>query len=478
MIDRFRFCTLLSLPFLFTLTGCLSVGPDYEPQEVNVTTIEEWHAELDDGVAIGTNDLQTWWTVFHDPLLDTLVLMSRESSPDLEIAAMRVQEQRALRDVVGGDRVPSVAGVGSAARSRISDEFIAPGQPSPEWSYRTGAEASWELDVWGRVRQNIQAADASVEATEEDYRDVMLILCSDVAAAYIELRALQQRLTYAEQNAKLQRDSVQLTQDRLEAELVPELDVLQAKLALGVTESNIPSLRSRILRNINRLAVLTGSSSAKISELTRKPGAIPPVAEGVLVGTPADVLRQRPDVRRAERVLAAQTARVGVATAELLPKLTLNGTFAFEGYDDIFNSGNESWSFGPAFRWRLFEGKRLRSQIKAEEARVGQALAGYERTILGAYEDFENAVNFYIQEKSRRDALKRAMDAAESALEKVLELYRAGLTDFQNVLDMQRSLTDQQDSYAESMGQVAANLVRIYRAMGGGVEGKNVEQND
>ena len=470
MNNRLRLGALFLFPFMIAFTGCLSVGPDYDPQEVEVTTIDKWHAELDGGVSIGTNDLQTWWTVFSDPLLDSLVSMSRESSPDLEIAAMRVAEQRALRDVVGGDRAPSLSGIGNATRSRMSEDFLAPGQPSPEWSYQTGLDASWEIDVWGRVRQSIQAADASVEASEEDYRDVMLILCSDVAATYIELRALQTRLTYAEKNAKVQAESVQLTQDRLEAELVPELDVLQAKLVLGVTEAAIPVLRSQIFRNVNRLAVLTGSTSTETAALTRTPGTIPPVADSVLVGTPADVLRRRPDVRRAERLLAGQTARVGVATAELLPKLSLSGIFAFEGYDDILNSDKQSWSFGPSFRWRLFEGKSIRSQIKAEDARVGQALANYERTVLGAYEDFENSVNSYIEEKNRRDALKRAKDAAESALEKVLDLYRTGLTDFQNVLDMQRSLTEQQDAYAQSAGQVAANLVRVYRAMGGGVE--------
>ncbi len=462
-----RLSALFLLPFLITLTGCLSVGPNYEEPEL--TTIDEWRTEMGEGVALGTNDLQVWWSIFQDPILNNLVTMSRESSPDLTIAAMRVEEQRALRSVISGSYVPSLAGVGNATRAGISDDYLSPGQPSPDWTYRTGLEASWEVDVWGRVRQSVLAADSSVEASMEDYRDVMLILCSDVAASYIELRALQDRLSYAEENARLQNDSVKLTQDRLDAELVPELDVLQAKLALGVTEAGIPTLRSQIFRNINRLAVLTGSPSANIASLTEKPGAIPPVSDSLLVGTPADVLRQRPDVRRAERLLASQTARVGVATAELFPTLALSGAFAFEGSDDIFTSDKQSWSFGPSFRWRLFEGDSVRSQIDAEDARVAQALANYERTILGAYEDFENSVNSYLEEKIRRDALKRAKDAAEAALEQVLELYRTGLTDFQNVLDMQRSLTTQQDAYAQSAGQVAANLVRIYRAMGGGV---------
>ncbi len=458
--------TPFTIGTLVLLSGCVTVGPEYE--EPPLAAPDAWHTDLVGGVSEGQPSLRTWWRVFEDPVLEHLIAAAEESSPDLKIAVGRVSEARALRGVAAGAYFPEAAATGDAARVGTGAERALGGESSTDWFYSNGLGATWEIDFWGRVRRSVEAADAQLAASIEDYRDVQVTLYGDVAINYLEARALQVRIRYAEANAEIQRASLQLALDRLEAELVPEIDVRQAELALASTEAAIPQLRSFLNAAVNRLAVLTGSIAEEIDMLMAGIGEVPDVPPSVLVGAPAEVLRQRPDVRRAERLLAAQTARVGVATAELYPRFSLSGTLAFEGDGDIYDAANRVWSFGPAFRWRLFEGGRIRSQIAVEDARVEQALAAYELTVLSAFEDFENAVTAYLEETRRMAALKRSVVAAGKALELVLELYRTGLTDFQNVLDMQRSATQQEDAFAESEGRVAANLVRVYRAMGGG----------
>jgi NodT family efflux transporter outer membrane factor (OMF) lipoprotein len=459
---------LITILALELTTGCATVGPDYVPPESDMP--DAWHQELTKGLSEGEAALQTWWTIFDDPVLNSLIDRAAEGNLDLRIAFARIQEARALRGVAAGRRVPDLDGTGTAARSRVSEEIVPVLPNRTDNFFGIGLDASWEIDVWGRIRRSIESADAGLEASVENYHDVLIVLYADVASTYVDVRTLQERLRLARGNVDLQRQTVQLTKDRYEAEIASLLEVRQAELNLASTEAVIPTLNILLHRAIHRLGVLLGQHPGTLYEelATSAPVPIPP--EQVIVGLPVDLLRQRPDIRRAERELAAQTARIGVATADLYPRFSLSGAFAFEAtdLDDLFESGSEAWSFGPAFRWNLFDGGRVRGRIQAEEARTEQLLHLYENIVLLALEDVENAMVGYTQERERRDALARSVAASEESVDLVVTLYKTGLTDFQNVLDMQRALFQQQDLFAQSEGDAVNNLIRIYRALGGG----------
>jgi NodT family efflux transporter outer membrane factor (OMF) lipoprotein len=278
----------------------------------------------------------------------------------------------------------------------------------------------------------------------------------------------------------IQKESLKLTQDRLAAGLVPELDVQQATLNLANTESVVPALRSERTQTINRLSVLLGQPPGQLDEELMRPAAIPDVPQEAIVGLPAELLRQRPDIRRAERNLASQTARIGVATAELYPAFSLSGTFALEAqqFSDLADWASRTWGFGAGFRWNIFDGNRIRSSIQFEEARTEEAFTQYEKTILLALEEVEDAMVAFQQEQVRLEALERSVAAAKQSVKLADSLYRSGLTDFQNVLDMQRSLSEQQDKFAESEGFVSQNLVLVYKALGGGWSVDPTEQTE
>ncbi len=459
---------LIPLLALGLVTACATVGPDYAPPESEVP--DSWHQELTKGLSEGEAALQTWWTIFDDPVLDSLIDRAAEGNLDLRIAFARIQEARALRGVAAGERMPDLDGTGAAARSRVSEEIVPVLPDRTDNFFGIGLDASWEIDVWGRIRRSIESADAGFEASVENYHDVLIVLYADVASTYVEVRTLQERLRLARGNVDIQRQTVQLTKDRYEAEIASLLEVRQAELNLASTEAVIPSLDIFLYRAIYRLGVLLGQRPGALYEELASPASVPRPSEDTMVGLPVDLLRRRPDIRRAERDLAAQTARIGVATADLYPRFSLSGTFTLEATDieDLFESGSRAWGLGPAFRWNLFDGGRVRGLIQVEEARTEQALNIYENTVLLALEDVENAMVAYTQESERRDALARSVVASEESVDLVVTLYKTGLTDFQNVLDMERALFQQQDLFAQSEGDVVQNLIRIYKALGGG----------
>ena len=446
------------------LAGC-TVGPNYVEPEVS--TPDVWHENLVEGMADGTASLHSWWTTFKDPALDRLVEMAGSGNLTLRQAVGRIAEAEAFGGVAKGALVPSVDGAGDVTRERQSDDFAAGGRQK-DTRYGLSIDASWEVDLWGRIRRSVESAEADVQAAVEDYRDVLVLLFRDVAATYVDVRTLQARIVAAESNVKAQKDTLRIVMARYDAELVGKLDVRQAELNLATTESAIPTFRASLNGAINRLGVLVGQLPSSLHSMLSPIEEIPsPVAE-IAVGVPAELLRQRPDIRRAERELAARTAAIGVATAELYPQFTLSGTFGYLATSDIFDWSNRTWGFGPAMRWNLFDGGRIRSRIKVEDALTEQALANYEQTVLLAYEEVETSLSAYVEELNRRAALNRSVTAARDSVVLVSELYKSGLTDFQNVLDTQRSLFTQDDQLAESRGLVARDLVRVYAALGGG----------
>lgn len=461
-------------PFLiaFTLAGCAAVGPDYEQPEVPLP--DAWRNAALEGLSDGEATLQTWWSTLDDPTLDSLVQRAQESNLTLLEAVARVKEARAFLGVFRGQQLPEIGFGGGAQRLNGSDNSqlgqIAPNGLPVTNLFELGLGASWEIDVFGRIRRSVEAADATYEASIEDYRDVLVSLFSEVARSYIDLRTNQARLRYAEKNVRSQQASLGLTQDMLNEGATSKLDVAQAMSNLNTSEASIPRLRIAINLALNRLSVLLGEMPGSLhSELMdSQPIPIPP--QNVAVEIPADMLRQRPDIRQAERLLAAQTARIGIATAELYPRFSLAGFFGFlsTSSNNLFDSSSQAWGVSLPFQWQLFQGGSLRSFIDVEKARAEQQMARYELSVLVAYEEVEGALIAYALEQYSAQSLRQAAEASRTAVDLVELQYKSGLTNFQNLLDMQRFLFRQEDELAVSEGRVIQNLISLYTALGGG----------
>jgi NodT family efflux transporter outer membrane factor (OMF) lipoprotein len=453
---------------LFMVSGCFAVGPDYVKPDI--TTPIEWSRDLRGGLTTAEPEPQTlarWWTTLGDPDLSSLIERAIAGNLDVKQARARVREARAKRGVAEADLFPTINITGSATRSRSSERT---GTGETRELYKTGFDASWEIDVFGRVRRSVEAAQGDLEASEADYHDVLVSLLAEVALNYVEARTLQTQLQVAEDNLKAQTETLQLTEWRFEAGLISRLDVEQAKSNLENTRSQLPRLRSGIEEAKNRLAVLLGVFPGALEGQLSARKPIPEMPLEVAVGVPAEVLRRRPDVRRAERQLAARTARVGIATADLYPRFSLPGSIGLEALssNNLFSTGSRIWSIAGSFAWTIFKGGAIRQNIEVQNALQEQALEQYEVTILTALEDVENALVGYAEEQERRQALSEATQAAQRAVELARDQYASGLIDFQTVLDTERSLLSFEDQLAQSKGQVTSNLISLYKALGGG----------
>ncbi len=472
---------------LLPLMAACSVGPDYEPPDLTVETIpDQWRTTVETEMAADTTDLEMWWLAFHDSLLTDLIRRAEFGNLDLEAAVGRVAEARAIRGAATGQYWPDIVLGGAYNYQKLSENGLtgaASGTPpeggdgggnplleDPVDSWVFGLDLSWEIDLFGRIRRTVEAADAQLEASVEDYRDVLVTLYAEVGSAYVDARTFQTRLDFARQNVESQRHSLGLTRDRFNAGLTSALDVAQAEQNLAQTESTIPVLEIGLEAALNRLAVLLGEAPGELHDELIAYAGLPSPDDKVAYGIPADLLRRRPDIRQAERLLASRTARIGIATADLYPTLSLGGSVGLEALDfeDLGDGGSLFWSIVPQISWPIFTGGKIRNQIRAEEARTAQALANYEQTVLLALEEVQNALVAYGQEKVRRDRLLEAVQASQRAVDLVETQYVSGLTNFQNFLDAQRSLFRQQDELAESAGQVVNNLITLNRALGGG----------
>jgi len=461
------------LVLLAGLPAC-KVGPDYALPKTD--TPAQWASSMGGGESAAQADLRTWWSVLNDPVLDGLITRTMESNLDLQEAKMRVLEARALRGISAADQFPSVNADGSYSRSRNSDTGVgqrAGGATQDSGgvdNFQVGFDASWELDFFGRVRRNVEASDAGLQGSVETLRDVRVTLVADVALAYTDLRSFQRRVAIAQDNAKSQQETVNLSKARLDAGLSSELDLSRATALLASTQASIPPLEAGIRTSIYRLSVLMGQQPGVLVSELSEAKAIPSASGGVPLGLPSDLLRRRPDVRRAEHDLAQQTALIGVATGDLFPRFSLTGSFGFDSQQGghLIDMNSRYWSIGPAFNWNVFDAGKIRNNIKAQEARTQQALARYQKRVLGAFEDVEGAAVNYAREQERLAALRRGTAANQRAVELSNQLYSRGLTDFFSVLDSQRLLFQNQDLEVQSERNVTANLIALYKAMGGG----------
>jgi len=456
------------LMLLFILSGCAAVGPDYIKPDTMMP--DTWHTPTKKDM-IGEHQnkepLASWWSIFQDPVLTNLIQSAVAGNLDLKEARARVREARARRGISDAGLFPTIDAGGSARSSRSSEET---GSGSERELYETGFDAAWELDVFGGTRRAAEAAEAELQASKEDLRDVLVSLLAEVALNYVELRSFQTRLSVAEANLDAQEETYNITRWRRQAGLTTQLDVEQAKYNLEQTRAQIPGLQTGLEQAKNRLAVLIGQHPGSIRDLLAERKAVPMAPLEVAVGVPADILRQRPDVRRSERLLAAQTAQIGVATADLYPKFSLLGSIGLEALSpgNLFSLSSRTHSAGATFSWPLFDAGAIRSNIDVQTALQQQALTRYEAAVLTALEDVENALVAYAQEQHRRQSLTEATEAARRAVDLAKKQYSSGLIEFNNVLIAQRSLLSIEDQLVVSESGVTSNLIALYKSLGGG----------
>ncbi len=456
---------------LALLTGC-AVGPNYRQPETSAPS--SWASPLAGGETNGPANLAAWWKYFGDTNLDSLMATAVESNLTLRIAEAHVREARAERGVVTGGLWPSIGSSASYSRNRYGANSFPPlasfGVPLDYNLYNAGFDAAWELDIFGGTRRAVEAANAELGAAEYSQRDVLVSLLAEVARNYIGARSYQQRLAITRDNIRVQQEIVDLTSNRFQNGLNSDLDVQQATAVLTSTEAQVPSLETGFRQNVYALAVL----------LARPPGAllngmsvkkpIPLTPPEVPVGLPSDLLQRRPDVQRAERELAAATARIGVAKSDLFPKFSLTGFANLESVsaNNWFDYASHAWSAGPTVQWEIFEAGSIRANIRVQNARQEEALNTYEQTVLTALEEAENALTAYAKEQVRRQSLSQSVEANQQALELSTQLYKSGLADFLSVLDSERSLYAAQDALVQSDQSVSLDLVQLYKGLGGG----------
>ncbi|HYE36324.1 efflux transporter outer membrane subunit [Methylocaldum sp.] len=452
------------------LSAC-AVGPDYMkpesapgPQFAN-TVLPEFKR---DGIEVA------WWKQFGDPVLSDLIDRAVKNNRDLKTAEANLRVARALYLEAGLDLLPTITSHANYTTQKRSFDAMNRRTFAPRELelFNVGFDAFWELDIFGRIRRNVEARDAEVDAAEADLRDLLVIVISEVARNYLELRGMQNQLNVAQKNADNQAATLELTEARLEAGRGTELDTSRAKAQLDSTLATIPPIQTRIRENIHRLSVLIGQLPDTLSSRLSEPAPMPTIPETIDIGNPADLLRRRPDIRVAERSLAAATAGIGVATADLFPRVTFNGTIALEArtLSGLGAAGSEAFFAGPRISWAFLDLGRVRARIKAADANAEANLASYEQTVLTALEETENALVNYNRQRARRDLLASASTASVRAHQLAHLRFEDGITDFLTVLDVERRLLLDQEQLALSQTNTATSLIALYKALGGGWE--------
>lgn len=449
--------------------GCTAVGPNYQRPDLQVPTT--WQSARTDGLGDGAVSDAAWWHEFGDTTLTDLVERALRQNLDLRQSLTRLAGARAQVGIANAGNWPALDGNGSytyrdESRNTPFGAFI----PRTD-IHAASFDAAWELDLWGRVRRSVEAADADLEATTFDAQAAALSVAAEVARTYVDLRAAQRRLAIARENLQLQQKTLDLVQSRLTAGLVAERDVAQAATNVETTRSRLPQLEAASATAHNRLAVLLGGTPNSLPAELKEATAMPQLPDAIQVGAPADLLRRRPDVQQAERKLAAEVARIGVLSADRYPSFTLSGQIglAANTAKQFFDSDSKALGFGPSLRWNLFDGGRLKNRIAALEANAEASQIAYEQTVLLAIEETENAMTRFVLERSRRSSLNRASAQARHAVELAQTQYREGLSDFQTVLDSERIAATIDDDLVNSDAAVATYLIALFKALGGGM---------
>jgi len=510
---------LLIPPVLLAFCGCM-VGPDYKRPEMPAPS--SWQELSKDSKEEGLFvspvaepepvDARQWWRIFKDPTLDSLIERAVRGNLDLQSAEARIRAARAQRGVSKAALYPTIdnsdsymrlhlsenagelgafgpfeallpspsMGAGSAAAappmaaSRATPNLPAAltAQPQNVNFFQLGFDSSWEADLFGGIRRGIEAADAELDAAREERRNVLVTLLAELARDYVAWRGLQQQIEIARDNLASQQQTLEVVRLRFRSHLTPYLDVARAEAQVADTEAQLPALTTNAEQTCHRLAVLLGGEPGLLQKELTPAAPIPKAAQNIAVGLPDDLLNRRPDLRRAERKLASATARLGVATADLYPQLSLTNSAGWESIElsDFLQTGSKFWSIGPALSVPLFHGGAIRQRIHLQNALQEQAYLAYRATLLAAFQETEDALAAYANEWKRNELLAKEATSNKDALTLANQLYAGGLGDFLNVLDAQRSLLTSQAALAQSTQQLADNVIALYKALGGGWE--------
>jgi NodT family efflux transporter outer membrane factor (OMF) lipoprotein len=448
--------------------GC-QVGPSYKPPLVPIPDEFAWtngHTESP------PSHPAAWWTLFNDPVLNTLITQATANNFNLRIAAERIDQYRAQYGVASADLYPDIGALANYSRNRVpTTDFGQTGSGEGEFNqWNIGLDATWEVDLFGRISRSIEAAVGDLQAEVENWRYAMITLRAEVASSYLSLRTLQARLEVGNQNIEAQQRFVEIIELQIAAGTATAGALAQAQAQLAQSEAIIPQLGVTMATETANLALLLGTTPGPLTRSIPKGHGLPAVPTEVAIGIPADLLRRRPDVRAAERELAAATARIGQATADLYPKLSLSGSFGFGASQssDLLQWASRSYSVGPSFSWDIFNGGRVRAVINQQESLTREALLTYEKTVIQAIGEVESSLVGFVLSAHQRDDLKRATASAQLAYDLSLDQYEHGVIDFLEVILVQQSLLEIEDSLAQSQGLCAETMVELYRSIGGG----------
>lgn len=468
--------------------ACTTLGPDFKtpPADLETTWNEKTHA-LSTGQLSGD-----WWSVFKDPVLDRLVQLAYTQNLPLQIAGLRIFEARAQLGIAIGQQYPQSQQLnGNLTRVGLSENspnFVNAFTDDSYTQAGVGLDAAWELDFWGRFRRGVESASANLGASIADYDNALVSLTAEVARTYVVLRSLEERLEIARSNAVTQQRSYTIADVRFRNGAVSELDPSQALSLLKSTESTIPQLESRIRQSKHALSTLLGLPPGDLQDVLQTAGTIPAPPEAVDVGVPADLLRRRPDIRRAELQAAAQSALIGVAKSDLYPRFALVGSIGVlssntnqSDLGDAFDADSLAYTFGPSASWNVFNYGRLKNQVRVQDARLEELIVNYQNTVLQAAREVEDGLSSYLGSRGQSEYLAESVKAAQRSVDLALIQYREGAVDYQRVLDTQQSLLRLQDADTTVRGEAITALVSVYKALGGGWEiraGKNFVPED
>ena len=465
----------LVLAVALSSAACTVIGPTYEQPGSLVESA--WTGPMDEGLQPGDADLQHWWKVFNDPVMDQLVDLAREQNLLLEIAALRVLESRAQLAVVTGLKYPQVQVVGGDAN------YVSPAQSdvldlldvNNFWQFSVGASASWELDFWGKYRNAETAANALYLASEAAYDQALSILTAQTINTYIIVRETEEQLRISHDNVKLQQESYNIAEVLFRNGQNSELDMQQAETLLLSTQATIPALEASLRQSRNTLDELLGRPPGFSTALLSQGNGIPALPADIQVGFPADMLRQRPDVREAEFLAMAQNAQVGLAEVDLYPSFSLTGGIGLSAggpgdsdFGDLFSSNALGYSVGANFIWPFLNYDRIKNNVRVEDARLQQALLNYQNVAIAAAREAENAMAGYIGARKQSAILSQAVEAALRSNQLSTLRYREGFSDYQRVLDAQQNLFAQQQRNVSIEAAAARNLVSLNQALGAG----------
>lgn len=462
------------------LTGCTTlhqyldnggkVGPNYARPPAAVA--EGWIDQADKRVRSDPDEHRQWWKVFGDPILDDLICAAYQQNLSLRQKSFKVLEEQAVLGTVLGRLFPqqqvatgSFTQIGLskqvANRQFILERFY------PQWAY--GLSLSWELDFWGKFRRTIEAAEATLAASVEDYDDTLVNVLAQVATAYTQYRILETQLRLVRANIELQEATLTIAQARFKGGLVTELDVDQAESTLQQTKAVIPQLEAQQRTQANNLCVLLGIPPIDLTAKLGK-GAIPKAPPEVVLGVPADLLRRRPDVRRAERDAAARCALIGVSEADFYPAVSIDGSIGYQAqvFSKLFTPGALAGSIGPSFNWKILNYGRIANDVLRTEANFQGAVVAYQNTVLQANQQVENGVVRFLKAQEQTRELHKSVEAAEKAVKIAMAQYKAGQVDFNRVSVIQQNLVQQQDSEAQAQGEIAQGLIAVFQALAGG----------